>query len=219
MPSSYHAGLQFPRFYPILDIDILQTRGLDLVDTAATLFDAGARILQLRHKRDYTRTIFEAARTIARLAREAHARLIVNDRADIALLLDAGVHVGQEDLQPSDVRHVVGPGRIVGFSTHNEQQMRAALAEPVDYVAFGPLFPTASKENPDPCVGLEQLRAIRALVDRPLIAIGGITRGRADEVLEAGANSLAVIGDLYPNEPGLSALRRRASEWIQLTDS
>jgi thiamine-phosphate pyrophosphorylase len=206
--------LPFPRFYPILDSAALAARGLAVTGAADALLAAGVRILQLRHKGAYSREVFAAAETIARLAREAGATFIVNDRADIALLVDAGLHVGQDDLPPADARRVIGAGRTIGFSTHNEEQMREALAEPVDYVAFGPVYPTASKANPDPVVGLARLRRIRAMADRPLIAIGGITRERSGEVLAHGADSIAVIGDLYEGCADAAALRRRAEEWL-----
>jgi thiamine-phosphate pyrophosphorylase len=209
--------LSFPRFYPILDSDLLQLRGLAPTEAARTLLDAGVRILQLRHKGPYTRAIFEQAGSIAKMCHERDARFIVNDRADIALLLDAGLHAGQDDLEPTDARRVIGVTRTLGYSTHNEQQFRAALAEPVDYLAFGPVFPTTSKRNPDPVAGLDQLRRMRAMADRPLIAIGGITRARAPEVLAHGADSLAVIGDLYPDPPDRTSLKHRALEWIAIT--
>jgi thiamine-phosphate pyrophosphorylase len=209
--------LSFPPFYPILDSELLQLRGLDLTEAARVLLEAGVRILQLRHKGPYTRAIFEQAGSIAALCREQEARFIVNDRADIALLLDAGLHIGQDDLAPADARRVIGAGRTLGYSTHNEQQFRAALAEPVDYLAFGPVFPTASKRNPDPVAGLDQLRRMRAMANRPLIAIGGITRERAPEVLVHGADSLAVIGDLYPDPLDAASLEHRALEWMAIT--
>ena len=214
--ARYHGGLRIPRFYPLLDTALLAVRGLTPVDAAAALLDAGARILQLRHKGTYTRMMFDQASTIARMCREAGAAFIVNDRADVALMVDAGVHVGQDDLAPADVRRVVGPDRTVGFSTHNEKQFRLALSEPADYLAFGPVFPTSSKENPDPAVGLVELRRIRMLADRPLVAIGGITREHAPSVIEAGADSIAVIGDLYPSPLDRRTLRRRAEEWLAI---
>lgn len=208
--------MRIPRFYPLLDTALLAVHGLTPVDAAAALLEAGVRILQLRHKGTYTRTIFDHASVIARMCREAGAAFIVNDRADVALMLDAGVHVGQDDLASADVRRVVGPGRTVGFSTHNEGQFRAALTEPADYLAFGPIFPTSSKENPDPVVGLAELSRIRELADRPLVAIGGITREYALSVIEAGADSIAVINDLYPSPLDRRAFRQRAEEWLAI---
>jgi thiamine-phosphate pyrophosphorylase len=217
MPTTYHVNLRFPRFYPILDTSVLAARSLGLVDAVQALLAAGVEILQIRHKSPFTRAVFAQVREAARLVRQSGTALIINDRADVALILDAGLHVGQDDLPPRDARAVIGTARMLGFSTHNPEQVRASKDEPADYIAFGPVFPTASKRNPDPCVGLDQLRAIRTLVDRPLVAIGGITRARATAVLDAGADSLAVISDLFPEQPGLEALRLRAAEWIAAT--
>ncbi len=216
MPSSYHGNLRLPRFYPILDTESLEARRLDVSAAAKAMLDAGASIVQFRHKSQYTRAAFEQAREIAALAKRAEASFVVNDRADVALMLDAGLHVGQEDLPPKAARRVLGDARMLGFSTHNLDQFRSALLEPVDYLAFGPVFPTVSKQNPDPCVGLEQLRTIRALTGLPLVAIGGITRDRAPLVFEAGADSVAVIGDLFPPEAGLDEFVERVAEWIKI---
>jgi thiamine-phosphate pyrophosphorylase len=136
---------------------------------------------------------------------------VVNDRADVAKLLGAALHLGQDDLAPSDARRILPASSIIGFSTHNEQQLRAGDAEPVDYLAIGPIFATGSKQNPDPVVGVDRLRALRALTQKPLVAIGGITRELAPQVFQAGADSVAIIGDLFPN------LRARAEEWIAIS--
>ena len=129
------------------------------------------------------------------------ATLIMNDRADLCLAADFdGVHVGQDDLSPEAVRRVVGPGRMVGVSTHNVPQVREADGWPVDYVAVGPVYATASKANPDPVIGLEGVRQARALTSKPLVAIGGITAANMDEVFAAGADAVAMIS-------GLSELR------------
>ena len=125
--------------------------------------------------------------------------LVVNDRADIAALLGAALHLGQDDLPPTDARKILPKPAVIGFSTHDERQVRSAADEPVDYVAFGPVFPTASKENPDPVTGLDQLRRMRALTNRPLVAIGGITLENAEEALAAGADSVAVISGFLPD--------------------
>jgi thiamine-phosphate pyrophosphorylase len=146
---------------------------------------------------------------------------VVNDRADYAALLGAALHLGQDDLLPSDARIVIGATAIIGYSTHNPAQMSAAAAEPVDYVAFGPVFPTASKEQPDPTVGIEGLRAVRALAAKPLVGIGGITLERAKACFDAGADSVAVISDLLPVSCPVSALKQttrdRMAEWQRLT--
>lgn len=153
---------------------------------------------------------------MAALCREAGATLIIDDRADVALLLDAGVHVGQDDLAPADARRLLGAGRMIGFSTHNLAQLAAAAGEPVDYLAFGPVFPTSSKANPDPVVGLDGLAQARAAVRAPLVAIGGVTRANARQVFEAGADAVAVIHDILPEICTFANLRARMEEWRQL---
>lgn len=206
--------MTLPRLYPILDTASLARRDCAVEAAAAAMLEGGARILQFRHKGHYSRTVFEEAERVAELCRRAGARFVIDDRADIALLLDAGLHVGQDDLPPRDGRRLLGLGRLLGFSMHSAAQFAAALAEPVDYLAFGPIFPTASKENPDPVVGFETLRQLRA--DRPLVAIGGIRRANALEVLAAGAGSVAVINDLLPETCTFETLRARMEEWQQL---
>lgn len=151
---------------------------------------------------------------IAGLCRDARALFVVNDRADLATLTAAALHLGQDDLTPSAARKVVGSETVIGFSTHNGSQLRAAAPEPADYLALGPIFGTASKQNPDPTVGLDELRRLRPLTGRPLVAIGGITRANARAVLNAGADSVAIIGDLFPADGNL---RARTQEWLSLT--
>ena len=131
--------------------------------------------------------------------------LIMNDRADLALAAGFdGVHVGQDDLPVDAVRRIVGPAMIIGTSTHNPEQLRVADQTDADYLAIGPVFATASKANPDPVVGLEGVRLARSLTTKPLVAIGGITRANCLSVLNAGADSVAVISDLV-NNPRASA--------------
>jgi thiamine-phosphate pyrophosphorylase len=206
--------MKLPRIYPILDSDTLARRGLSLIAAAAALLEGGAAILQLRNKSHWSRDYFEAARAVARLCREAGAQLMVNDRADFALLLDAGLHLGQDDLPPRDARRIVGPDSIVGFSSHNPGQLAAAGGEPVDYVALGPIFPTASKLNPDPAVGLDEIRRCRPLIEQPLVAIGGITLDTAAQVFAAGADSIALISALYPESGSARDVRLRMEQWI-----
>ena len=208
---------RLPVFYPILDTGLLARCGLPATTAAEAILEAGARILQFRHKDFFSRAVFEEAERIATLCRNAAALFILNDRADVAALLGAGMHLGQDDLAPADARKIVGPECIIGFSTHHREQLHAADAEPADYLAIGPIFATASKHNPDPVVGLEELRALRAITKKPLVAIGGITRETARSVLESGADSLAIIGDLYPQPLTKSALRKRAEAWLQAT--
>lgn len=205
--------MRFRLFYPILDTETAARRGIDPVAAAEQILEAGAGLLQFRHKGFFARGIFLQARGIAALCRQANARFVINDRADIARLLNASLHLGQEDLSPSDARKVLGDGSWIGFSTHNEDQLRAAALQPADYLAIGPIFGTSSKVNPDPRVGLEELRRLRPLTDRPLVAIGGITRANAHSVIEAGADSVAVIGDLFPEDGNI---RSRAEEWLRI---
>jgi thiamine-phosphate pyrophosphorylase len=193
--------MKLPAFYPIVDT----------VSAAEALLEAGARILQFRHKGFFSRSVFEEASRIAELCRSSGALFVVNDRADVAALLNAGLHVGQDDLSPVDARRILPAASMLGFSTHNEQQLSAGDLEPVDYLAIGPIFATGSKQNPDPVVGLDGLRKLRSLTKRPLVAIGGITRELAPKVFEAGADSIAVIGDLFPD------VRARAEEWITIS--
>jgi len=203
----------FRLFYPILDLEIAARRGIDPVDASARILEGGARLLQLRHKGFFSREVFRQAKEIAALCRDAGARFVINDRADIAKLLGAGLHLGQDDLPPADARRVLGDGALLGFSSHNEAQLRAAADEPVDYLALGPIFQTSTKLNPDPVVGLDELRRLRPLTTRPLVAIGGITRWNARGVIDAGADSVAVIGDLFPEDGNI---RARVEEWLTL---
>ncbi len=207
--------MRLPQVYPILDSGAGPWPALGLAAALEALLEGGARIVQLRHKGHWGRALFAEAREAAGLCRQANAVLIIDDRADIAAMLGAGLHVGQEDLAPCDARRVLGPHAVLGFSTHNPDQLRAAAGEPADYVALGPIYATASKQNPDPVVGVERLRDWRALAARPLVAIGGITRRNAAAVLAAGADSVAVIGDLMPRPCTAAAVRRRMAEWLQ----
>ena len=208
--------MRLPRVYPIVDTDAFARHDVSLETAAASFLEGGAEILQIRHKQHWSREVYRAARAVAKLCREAGATLIVNDRADFAMLLEAGLHVGQDDLAPRDARKLLGGDAAIGYSSHNPAQLSEAGGEPVDYVAFGPVFGTASKRNPDPVVGVEELRRLRPLVEKPLVAIGGITLENALEVLRAGADSLAVIAGMIPEAPTARSLRQRMEEWQQL---
>jgi thiamine-phosphate pyrophosphorylase len=176
----------------------------DLVAFAKGLAAAGCTLLQYRNKSNNARQMLDHARELkGRIG--ATARLIMNDRADLALVAGFdGVHVGQDDLSPESVRRIIGPDRWLGVSTHNPEQLAVADKTSADYLAIGPVFSTSSKERPDPVVGLEGVRAARQLTRKPLVAIGGITRGNAASVIEAGADSVAVISDLL-RDPRKSA--------------
>jgi thiamine-phosphate pyrophosphorylase len=208
--------MRLPRLYPILDTEAFAARGIRPEAAAAAWIEGGAGMLQFRHKGHWSREMFDAAKAVARLCREGGADLIVDDRADFALLLEAGLHVGQDDLAPRDARKLIGSAAILGFSSHNARQLCAAAGEPVDYVALGPVFATASKRNPAPVVGVEEISRCRPLVDKPLVAIGGITLANALEVLHAGADSVAVIAGLLPESASAQSLRQRMEEWQQL---
>ena len=184
-----------PFAYPIVDAGRLH--GRDPAFVVDSLARAGARLIQLRVKGLSDRRWLAMAGAALAAAHASGAHLMVNDRADIARIAGAdGLHVGQDDLAGTDARAVVGPGVLLGVSTHNLDQLAAAATEAVDYLAIGPVFPTRTKDNPDPVVGLEMVRRARAATTRPLVAIGGITRANARSVVEAGADGVAVISDL-----------------------
>ena len=189
-----------PRLYPILDAGCFSD-ALGLIAAAEELIAAGATQIQYRNKSGNARVMLEQARELREVSRAGapapHLRLIMNDRADLCLAANFdGVHVGQDDLSPESVRTIIGPDRWLGVSTHNPEQLREADLTSADYLAIGPVFATSSKERPDPVVGLEGVRQARTLTRKPLVAIGGITRANARSVIDAGADSIAVISDL-----------------------
>lgn len=156
--------------------------------------DAGVRLFQLRMKTAETRRLYETAAALCPLVRKGGGTFIVNDRVDVAQAIGAdGVHLGQEDLPLADARAILGPGRLIGISTHNIRQALEAEAGGADYIGFGPIFPTVTKENPDPVVGVDGLREVRARVRIPVVAIGGITAKNAAAVRAAGADGVAVV--------------------------
>ena len=211
--------MTLPRLDPILDTAAVEARGWAVLPYAQALLEGGAEIIQFRHKGEFTRERFAQAREVGKLVKAAGAAYVVNDRADIAALMNAALHLGQEDLPPAMARAIMGPDRAIGFSTHNPAQLAAAAQEPVDYVALGPIFDTSSKERPDPVVGLHGLRACRSLTARPLVAIGGITLATAPHVLAAGADSLAVINALAPAGSSLADVRSLVETWKRLLES
>jgi thiamine-phosphate pyrophosphorylase len=162
------------------------------------LLDGGATIIQLREKSDSADRFFADAEHAVRLGQAAGARMIINDRVDLALALGAdGVHLGQDDMPVTAARTLLGPQAIIGFSTHNADQVDAALSLPIDYLAFGPVFPTLSKQNPDPVAGLDSLRRIRSMIAGiPVVAIGGIRKSSLTDVFAAGADCAAIISDI-----------------------
>jgi|SRR5271168_624632 len=202
--------LVLPRLYVILDAALVTVPELELAQELAA---AGVRLLQYRNKSAPPRQLLESSRRLASTLLPQGFTFFVNDRSDVAFLAGAsGVHVGQEDLDVEQARSVVGPDMYVGVSTHNLEQFRLAANSSADYIAVGPIFATSSKANPDPVVGTALLREVRSLTDKPIVAIGGITLERAAEVVEAGADSVAVISDiLRAPDPG-----GRAHQYIEL---
>ncbi len=176
----------------------------DLVVFAEELVAAGCTLLQYRNKGGNARVMLEQARELNRRI-GGTVKLIMNDRADLCLVAEFdGIHVGQDDLSPESVREIIGAGRWLGVSTHNPEQMQEADRTSANYLAIGPVFSTSSKARPDPVGGLEGVRRARQLTRKPLVAIGGITRGNAASAIEAGADAVAVISDLL-REPRKSA--------------
>jgi thiamine-phosphate pyrophosphorylase len=197
--------LAIPRLYAIMDP--AQMGGRAPREVLDALLAAGVRLIQYRDKKSTALATYKTALELAEHIGGRECTFIVNDRADIAVAVGAaGVHVGQEDLPVELARRVVGPERWVGYSTHDLSQVREADTSSADYIAFGPIFATQSKERPDPTVGLEGLRQAREATAKPLVAIGGITVGNARSVIEAGVDSVAVIRDLFSSpDPGARA--------------
>lgn len=188
-----------PRLYAIANVSPFLSTA-DLIRFAEELVAGGIALLQYRNKSGNSREILDHAVALKQRLADS-VKLVMNDRADLCVAGDFdGVHVGQDDLSPKGARTVVGAQRWLGVSTHNPDQLHAAAMTSADYLAIGPVFATSSKENPDPLVGLAGIRAARALTRTPLVAIGGITRENCESVIEAGADSVAVISDLI-DEP------------------
>lgn len=187
--------LSLPKLYPITDARL---SGLSHAEQVARLLAGGASFIQLREKHASPRDFYQEAEAALRVARAGGARLIINDRVDVALALKAdGVHLGQDDLPPAAARSLLGQQAIIGYSTHTVAQALEAARLPVDYLAIGPIYATSSKDNPDPIVGLDGLRRVRQAIGAlPLVAIGGINQQNAREVIVAGADSVALISAL-----------------------
>jgi len=223
------AMIQIPRLYAIVDAGFFSDADA-MVAVAKQLVAGGCTLLQFRNKSGNARAMLEQARELRRVfprdqnphfsqtqgegghpVRDGSVRVIMNDRADLCLTAGFdGVHVGQDDLSAEAVRAIIGPDLWLGVSTHNPEQLHEADLTSADYLAIGPVFATSSKENPDPVVGLEGVRRARSLTRKPLVAIGGITRATAASVIEAGADSVAVISDLL-REP-----RKSAEEFLRI---
>jgi len=201
--------IRLPRLYAILDVSCFPNNQA-LFAAALELAAGGVGLLQYRNKAGNGRQMLEDARELKRLVGGA-VKLVMNDRADLGVAAGFdGVHVGQDDLSPEGARKVIGDGLWLGVSTHNPEQLGAADRTSADYLAIGPVFATSSKANPDPVIGLNGVRRARALTAKPLVAIGGITRGNCRSVIEAGADAVAVISDLV-HEP-----RKSAEEFLRV---
>ena len=205
--------LVLPRLYVILDASLLT---IPETECANQLVDAGVRLLQYRDKAASSRELLEGSKRLSAALVPRDVTFIVNDRPDVASLAGAsGTHVGQEDLSVEEARAVIAPGKLVGVSTHNRAQFEQAATTSADYIAVGPIFSTSTKVNPDPVVGAEFIREVRALTDKPIVAIGGITPERAAEVVRAGADAVAVISDiLLAPDPGV-----RARQFIEILEA
>jgi thiamine-phosphate pyrophosphorylase len=205
-----------PRLYAIADVGVLAAWGISLEEFARGLRAAGVTLVQYRNKTGSPEEVLRAAAVLRDVFAGTACRLILNDRADLALLAELdGVHVGHGDLLPEDARRVAGAERIVGVSTHTEAQIRAADASCADYLAIGPVFATATKADTEPVVGLEGVRRARALTTKPLVAIGGITRANARSAIEAGADSVAVISGLLADGEGVEQVARDFLELLR----
>lgn len=206
--------VSLPKIYPITDSRL---SGLSHARQVEALIAGGATFIQLREKYLSAAEWYPDALAAAELCRKANVICIVNDRVDLALAIDAdGVHLGQDDVPVSAARRVLGEKKLIGSSTHSLEQLKAALLQPVDYVAIGPVFATSTKAEPDPVVGLETLtEAARVASNVPLVAIGGITPSGLPEIFAAGASSAAVISILYQDPYKISACYRELSRLAQ----
>lgn len=189
-------NFQLPKIYPITDTAL---SGLSHSEQVRQLIAGGSRFIQLREKLASPKQFFSEVSAAMEIAQDSGAVIIVNDRADIALASHAhGVHLGQDDLPVTAARKLLGDRAIIGISTHNEKQVGEALKLPVNYIAFGPIYPTATKDDPDPVVGIELLRQVRQMAGSlPIVAIGGINASNLNEPLANGADSVAMISELF----------------------
>jgi thiamine-phosphate pyrophosphorylase len=202
--------------YAIVDADVLKKRGVRLRKFAVGLRAAGVLLVQYRDKSGSPQEVLAGAAVLREVFAETECRLILNDRADLAVLAGFdGVHVGQGDLLPEDARAVVGANRIVGVSTHTDEQLRIAELSCADYVAIGPVFATGTKADAEAVVGLEGVQRARALTAKPLVAIGGITRANARSVVDAGADSVAVISGLFVEGESVEKVARDFLEFLR----
>lgn len=204
--------LPFPKVYPITDIRL---SGLSHAEQVGHLSTGGSTFIQLREKNLPGAEFFNHAMRAVKLARQRSVRIIINDRADIALATKAdGVHLGQDDLPPEAARRILGNDAIIGYSTHNLDQARRAQSLPIDYLAIGPIFPTTSKSDSEPVLGLEGVRLVAQVAGLPVVAIGGITLENAASVIDAGATSVAVISALLAEKESIAQRTRQLIELL-----
>jgi thiamine-phosphate pyrophosphorylase len=207
---------RLPRIYPLTDV---QLSGLPHAAQLHLLSLGGATLIQLREKHMPALQFYEHATAAIAVARKAQIQIIINDRADIALAAGAdGVHLGQDDMPPDAARRLLGPEAIIGYSTHNIEQAQRALTLPIDYIAIGPIFNSSTKSDTSPTLGLEGLKAVRQAVgDVQLVAIGGISHANAREVLDAGADSVAVISALLAEPARITEATRALIQSLRPT--
>jgi thiamine-phosphate pyrophosphorylase len=196
------------KVYPITDVRL---SGLSHAEQVELLIQGGATLIQLREKHSSPREFFLQAQAAIEVARPHGVRIIINDRVDIALAVRAdGVHLGQDDMPPKAARELLGEKALIGFSTHSPAQASQASTLPIDYLAIGPIFPTSSKNDPDPIVGLAGLEQVRnAVGDLPVVAIGGIFLENIQTVLSGGATCVAVISGVLTDPQGISSATKR----------
>ena len=209
---------RLPLLYPILDAGLLMRSGISVEDFARGLRQAGIRFLQYRDKITPENEVLERALLLRRIFPASDSCLILNDR--VLLIVAAGfdgIHLGQDDMPPIEVRRMLGGSTMIGVSTHSEVQLKAAEGGPADYIAIGPVFTTSSKENPDPVIGLEGVRRARPQTAKPLVAIGGINRSDCLAVLDAGADSVAIISDLVPRSG--ETVATRVEEFLSILEN
>ena len=200
--------LELPKIYAITNRGL---SGLTHLEQCRQLIEAGATLIQIREKSLNSDELFEEVTECVALARRNGVLLLINDRIDIAIACDAdGIHLGQMDMSVADARKLLGEDKIIGISTHNEEEVKGALTTDANYIAIGPVFGTTTKENPDPTLGIVSFEKLRGMIsDRLVVAIGGITSGNFKEVLSAGADSVAVIGALYSKEDTIASNLRK----------
>ena len=202
-----HSSFRLPRVYALTDGEL---SGLSHADQVQLLSRGGAILVQLRDKQSAGLQFYEHARAAMAVAARTGVQLLINDRADVALAVGAhGVHLGQDDMPPVAARKILGPHAIIGYSTHSVEQAQRALGLPIDYIAIGPIFTTYTKTGTSPVLGLEGVRAVREATGKvPLVAIGGISHANAGDVIEAGADSVAVISALLADPTRISESTR-----------